>query len=323
MKKSRFKPQELQNVIDFNFDTLPVRPRSPYPEVSGKERAHDPDRPIIKFMSLGSGSSGNSSYIGCSSGGILVDAGVKPDIAIPALEASGVNMKDIKGILLTHDHHDHVRYVYRLLRAHKHLRLFCTNRVLKGMMLRHNLSKRIQDYHVPIYKEIPFKILDFEITAFDVPHDGSDNMGFHISLGNRSISLATDLGMITERAAHYLGQSNYVVLEANYDSDMLRQGRYPEYLKARIRAAHGHMDNVATASYLTSIMRPELKYIFLCHLSQDNNTPEIAYNAVASALTAAGHSVGTDAETLADRNADVILSVLPRFTPTRLFVFRD
>lgn len=323
MKKSRFRPSDLQNVIDFGFTSPEPRHRSPYPQKTDERVNIDPERKLIKFLSFGSGSSGNCSYVGSDEGGMLVDAGINPDSVATTLEANGIAMTDVKGILLTHDHHDHVRYVYKMLRTYRHMHLFCTNRVLKGLMQRHNLSKRIQDYHIAIYKEIPFRILDFEITAFDVPHDGTDNMGFHLSLGEKSIAFATDLGTITTRAAHYLSQANYLILEANYDSDMLRQGTYPEYLKARIRTTYGHLDNADTAAFLAQIMGPQLKYVFLCHLSKDNNTPRIALTTITDALQQKGFTVGSDNETIEDRMADVRVSVLPRFDATRLFVLRE
>lgn len=276
----------------------------------------------LDFISFGSGSSGNCSYIGAGKGGILIDAGVKDTYVEETLRQHGISMRDVGGILLTHDHSDHVRYVYTLLRANKHMRLFCTNRVLTGILRRHSISKRIKEYHTPIFKEIPFRIFDFEITAFEVPHDGSDNMGFSVEFDGRHFVLATDLGAVTERARHYMSQANYLMIEANYDLQMLRTGRYPEYLKARIQTASGHLDNTDTAAFLKEIVNPALEYIFLCHLSQDNNTPEKALAAVHSALTEAGVSIGDADGSAESRGRDVQLMALPRFEATRRFVFR-
>lgn len=277
---------------------------------------------LLRYISLGSGSSGNSCYVGTSRGGIIIDAGVKSDVIESSLKANGIDIRKVAGVLLTHDHSDHVRYVYTLLRNNKHLRLFCTNRVLTGILRRHSISKRIKDYHQPIFKEIPFKLFDLEITAFEVPHDGSDNMGFSIEFDDRRFVLATDLGAVTERARHYMSRANYLVIEANYDLHMLLTGRYPDYLKARIQTESGHLDNLQTAAFLKEIINPKLRYIFLCHLSQDNNTPQKALSAVRDALTSAGKKVGNALETIDDRDADVQLLALPRFETTRLFVFR-
>ena len=253
---------------------------------------------------------------------MLIDACVKTDEVVKMLSSNGISMNAVKALLLTHDHSDHVRYAYNLLRNHKHIRLFCTNRVLGGILRRHSISKRIKDYHHPIFKEIPFKICEFEITAFEVPHDGTDNMGFSLEFDNRRFVLATDLGAVTDRARHYMSRANYLVIEANYDLQMLKFGRYPEYLKARIQTENGHMDNEATGAFLKEIINPDLRYIFLCHLSQDNNTPTKALKAVRDALESAGKVVGNAEETILDRKADVQLMALPRFDPSRWFVFR-
>lgn len=276
----------------------------------------------LNYISFGSGSSGNSCYIGTSKGGVIIDAGVKTEDMVATLNANGVSMKQVHALLLTHDHSDHVRYAYTLVRNYKHIRLFCTNRVLNGLLRRHNISRRIKEYHTPIFKEIPVKIGELEITAFEVPHDGTDNMGFSIVFRDKRFVLATDLGAITDRARHYMSQANYLVIEANYDLPMLLNGRYPEYLKARIQTQFGHMQNEHTAAFLAEIINPELRYVFLCHLSQDNNTPAKAVKAVRDTLEQMGKRVGNAAETIFDRHADIQLMALPRFTPTRWFVFR-
>lgn len=284
--------------------------------------AGDTDDDRLYYISLASGSSGNSCYIGSRAGGVIVDAGIRADEIADKLDAAGISMRHVKGLLLTHDHSDHVKFSYNLLRTYRHLSLYCTPRVINGLLRRHSISRRIKEYHTPIFKEIPFRVGDFEITAFEVHHDGSDNMGFSIDFGDRHFVLATDLGEVSDRARFYMSRANYLVIEANYDSEMLRLGRYPEYLKARIRTGNGHLDNVQTAEFLSEIINPELKYIFLCHLSKDNNTPALALSTVADALRAKGITVGRAEETISDRKADVQLMALPRFDATRKFTFR-
>lgn len=274
------------------------------------------------YISFGSGSSGNSCYIGNHKAGLLIDAGVKPEFIEQTLGRYGISMSSVRGVLLTHDHSDHTRFVYSLLRAFRHLRLFCTNRVMQGLLRRHNLSKRVKDYHIPIYKEIPFKLAEFEITAFDVPHDGTDNMGFFLTYMERNFAVATDLGAVTERAEHYMSQAHFLMIESNYDLHMLLHGNYPEYLKARIQLDNGHLDNTATAAFLRRIAGPQLRYVFLCHLSKDNNTPQIALDVNRRALEEAGFRVGGADNTVADREADIRLIALPRFEATRRFILR-
>ena len=274
------------------------------------------------YISFGSGSSGNCCYLGTRNAGILIDAGILTETVVDTLKENGIKMENIVGICLTHDHGDHVKYAYNIVRKHKHMKVYCTNRVVNGMLRKHNISKRIKDYHSPIFKEIPFKLGDFEITAFDVPHDGDDNMGFFVRHGDKNFVVATDLGAISERARHYISQAHYLMIEANYDKEMLIKGTYPDYLKRRIQTDRGHMDNAETAAFLSEIYTPQLKYIFLCHLSNDNNTPEIALNTISKALKDRGLTIGTAQETIEDRKADVQLMALPRLEPTRWFVFK-
>lgn len=276
----------------------------------------------LYYISFGSGSSGNSCYIGTRRGGVVVDAGVKPEVIAEALGRAGIGMEKVKGVLLTHDHTDHSKYVYTLLRTNKHLRLYCTNRVLNALLRRHNISRRVKDYHEAIYKEFEFKIGELTITAFDVPHDAADNSGFHIQAGDRHFVIATDMGAVTERADHYMRMANYLVIESNYDSDMLARGPYPEYLKARIRTDHGHLDNADCAAFLGDAASTHLSHIFLCHLSKDNNTPQKALEAIRGALQSKGWSVGRGEETPEDVECDLQLTALPRFDATRLYVLR-
>lgn len=323
-RKISFEGQMTLPFDEWEDEPKPVR-RNVYASAEIKQPKKSPTNTadkLLYYISLGSGSSGNCCYLGTKNGGILIDAGVKAEEVESMLKANGIDIKNVKAVMLTHDHSDHVKYVYNLVRNHKHIRVFCTNRVIAGIMRRHSISKRLKDYHTPIFKEIPFKICDFEITAFEVPHDGSDNMGFSINFDHRNFVLATDLGAVTERARHYMSNANYLVIEANYDLNMLKMGRYPEYLKARIQTEIGHMDNTHTAAFLKEIINPQLSHIFLCHLSQDNNTPQKALAAVRDALEEAGKKVGNAKNSLEDRKADVQLMALPRFEPTRLFVFR-
>ena len=276
----------------------------------------------IFYQSFGSGSSGNSCYLGTVNSGLLIDAGVREDAVEMHLNSNGVKIDKVKGILLTHDHADHIKYVYKFLRNHKGISLFCTNRVMNGILRHNNVSRRIKDYHVPIFKEIPFKVGDFEVTAFEVSHDGTDNMGFSLSFGGRNFVLATDMGMVTPRARHYISEARYLVVESNYDLQMLTNGPYPEYLQARIKTEKGHLDNTETASLIKDIYNKELRYIFLCHLSKENNTAAIARKVIKDALESLGLKVGEGDDSLDDRKSDVSLMVLPRLEPTRWFVFR-
>lgn len=278
---------------------------------------------IVKFMSFGSGSSGNCSYVGDNTGGFLIDAGVDLDIVRDGLKANGLSFDKIKGICLTHDHSDHVRFVYALVRKNPGIGVYCTPKTLSGILRRHSVSRRLKDYHRPIYKEFAFKIGNFEITAFDVSHDGTDNSGFFIRNGENTMAIATDLGHISDRVDYYMRQARCIVIESNYDATMLANGTYPMHLKARIAADNGHLDNAEAARFLAEIITPKLSHIFLCHVSKDNNTPELALQAVTQGLIGAGiTAVGDASESIEARSCPVQLMVLPRYDVTRLFTFR-
>ena len=296
-----------------NAIVQPVAPKVDAGEVSDSR---------VFYRSFGSGSSGNCCYVGTASGGLLIDAGIREDAVESLLKSDGIGMHMIKGILLTHDHHDHIKYVYKFLRNYKGISLFCTNRVMNGIMRHHNVSRRLKDFHVPIFKEIPFTVGDFEVTAFETSHDGTDNMGFSLQYGGRRFVLATDMGEVTPRAHFYISKANYLVVESNYDLQMLMEGRYPEHLKARIVTPKGHMDNDQTASLLKELWNKDMRYIFLCHLSAENNTPSKALIASMEALRSRGLTIGNGDGSIADRAADVSIMALPRLEPSRLFIFR-
>ena len=228
----------------------------------------------LQFLSLASGSSGNCYYLGNEEYGILIDAGKGVRTIKKVLKEYGIPFEKIVALCITHDHADHIKAAGTLGEKYG-IPIYTTEAIKNGMNRNYCMVDKIYSAHRPIVKEIPFKIKDFTITAFEVPHDGSDNVGFFISYGNLYFAFATDLGHITPTADKYLRQANYLVIESNYDEAMLRNGSYPLHLQRRILADSGHMDNARTAEYLARIYTPALRNIFLCHLSGDNNHPEL------------------------------------------------
>ena len=274
----------------------------------------------VQFVSFGSGSSGNCAYLGTENSGVLIDAGVDPAHVYHDLQANGISINKVKGIILTHDHADHIRYAYKLVRENKHLRIYCTPRLMGGLLRHHNVSRNIKNYQVSIFKEIPFFLAGMKFTAFETSHDAIDNMGFSIEIGDNTFVIATDMGIITERASHYMRQANFLMIESNYDLKMLDNGRYPEYLKARVRGEKGHLDNMVAAQFVADNYHENLKWVFLCHLSNDNNTPEIAVNAMSAALQKRGVTVGDGTNSVDSRYKDVQVYALPRYDTSLWFV---
>ena len=289
------------------------------------------------FISFGSGSSGNCAYLGTPRGGILIDAGIREpvkyhrkkknperqdaltlDQAFAVLQRNGISPSMVKGILLTHAHQDHMRCLYPAVSA-CHCSVYCTMGVMSQMLQRCRISSRIRDHHVPIFKEIPFRILDMEITAFETSHDVK-SVGFSIEYEGERFVVATDMGIITPRAAHYMSSANYLMIECNYDLEMLINGTYTQMLKERVMGEKGHLDNAVASQFVADNYHDGLQYVFLYHLSKDNNTEELALTAMRQALEQRGLSVGDGSYDISQRDRDVQIYALPRYISSSWFV---
>lgn len=316
---SLFGREEFDDSADIGV-TLPPAPADDRPSDS-LELSDEYSRPLrqLRFISFGSGSSGNCAYVGTAESGLLIDAGVDNKFVTAELERNGIDIATIRGIILTHDHGDHVRYAYTLLRRNPSWRIFATPRTMEGILRRHNISRRIRDYHSPIYKEHEYHFDGFTVVPFETSHDGTDNVGFSFTSGKTCFVLATDTGYITERADYYLRQATAIMIESNYDDHMLTTGRYREHLKARIRSEIGHMDNSETARYITRIYTPALRHLLLCHLSQDNNTPETAMATMLNALRTIGINPAHSSAQIPE--GTIYVAALPRYESSELFVF--
>jgi phosphoribosyl 1,2-cyclic phosphodiesterase len=268
------------------------------------------NKPKYKLISLSSGSSGNCYYLGTSQYGILIDAGIGMRTIKKNLRDYGVAMETIIAVLITHDHGDHIKSVGSL-GGKLNIPVYATETVHAGIERSKYLETNLYGAKRIIEKEKSFSIKDFEITAFDVPHDTIENVGYQIKIEEKTLVLITDVGRITSTITEYASTANHLIIEANYDEEMLRNGRYPHHLKQRIASGMGHLSNRLTGELLTSVYHDNLDEVWLCHLSQDNNHPELAYKTVEFALTAQGIKVGKD----------LILKTLSRGKPSGLKEF--
>ena len=246
---------------------------------------------IYKFFSMGSGSSGNCYYLGTREYGILIDAGVGIRTVKKALREYGVSFDKIKAVLITHDHTDHVKTV-GCFGDKFNIPIYTTDTIHEGIQRNRIVQANLYQTKRIIEKDVPFTIGEFSVTAFQVPHDSIDNIGYHIEFEGQSFVLITDIGCITDKVREYACRANHLVIEANYDEYMLQNGRYPYYLKQRIGNGMGHLSNRLSAEFIASIYNERMQNIWLCHLSQDNNRPEIAFSAVEEALKSKGCKVG-------------------------------
>ena len=260
----------------------------------------------VRFISLASGSSGNCYYLGTDTYGILIDAGIGIRTVKKTLKDFNILMESIRAVFVTHD----IKAVGHLGEK-MNIPVYTTARIHEGINRSYCMTEKLSTSVRYLEKQVPMMLEDFRIESFEVPHDGTDNVGYCIEIDGKVFSFLTDLGEITPTAADYISKANYLILEANYDEEMLKMGPYPQYLKERIMSRTGHMSNSATAEFLAENITEHLRYIWLCHLSKDNNHPELAYKTVEWKLKNKGVIVGKDVQLLA----------LKRNTPSELYVF--
>jgi phosphoribosyl 1,2-cyclic phosphodiesterase len=188
--------------------------------------------------------------------------------------------------------------------------VYTTNKVHNGIDRNYCVRKKIPSGCMKVIeKDVTFQLGEFNITPFEVPHDSSDNVGYKIVCGDVTFVLMTDIGHITEDMRQYISEANYLVIEANHDEEMLANGPYPEHLKVRIAGPNGHLSNSACGNALAEYATPELKHVWLCHLSEENNHPVLAQKTIETTLKAHGIIAG----------ADFKLEVLKRKIPSEIF----
>jgi len=266
----------------------------------------------LKFMSLASGSSGNCYYVGTDNYGILLDAGVSVRFLRKVLKENGIGLEQIMAVFITHDHADHIRSVGSLGEKYG-IPVYATEKVHTGINNSVMHDEKLYTSRRIIEKEIAIPVKDLKITAFDVPHDSNECVGYMVSYKQHKLVLATDVGHIDEKVAEYIRIANHLIVEANYDREMLVHGKYPPFLKARISNGNGHLCNSETAEFLAANFDLHLKNIWLCHLSKDNNHPELAYKTVEIAMQQYGIRIGKD----------VNLVALKRTTPSEMFILDE
>ena len=266
---------------------------------------------MFKFISLGSGSCGNCYYLNYDGYGLLIDLGLSIRNFKKLFSDYGQAIAQIKAILITHDHTDHVKAVGALSRDFR-IPVYTSQLVHDSIMHNHFVSKKIPlDLQHCIKRAEPFELGPFTITSFGVPHDSADNNGYIIRTpNNKCFVLLTDVGRFTDEMPAIIHQATHLVIESNYDAAMLPAGHYPLRLQNRISGGNGHISNAETATFLAQhIDRERIERIWLCHLSAENNRPSVAYEKCADVLTQSGFVLEGD-------NRDFLLEVLPRRTPT-------
>jgi phosphoribosyl 1,2-cyclic phosphodiesterase len=237
----------------------------------------------MRFIPLGSGSRGNATLVESGSTKLLVDAGLSARALGNRLDAVDVAAGEIDFILLSHDHGDHVRGAERFSRTHG-VPVVCSIQTLEAMDRSHQHFAS----WAPLSENGPMTLGDCEVESFPVPHDAARPVGFLINGEGLRIGMATDLGYASTLVLERLRGCHLVMIESNHDAEMLWNGPYPWHLKQRVAGRTGHLSNDDAASLLRDVVDDSCLAVVLAHLSEQNNTPELARGAAARALAEAG-----------------------------------
>lgn len=240
----------------------------------------------VEVCVLASGSSGNCTLVRSGDSALLIDAGISGKEIFRRAGALGISPSMVVGICVSHEHSDHVSGIGRIHQQHA-IPVY-TNRGTSEAMAR---QQELRDIAFRIFSTgQAFDVGPFTIEPFSVPHDAYEPVGFIISTAGCRIGVVTDMGMSTTLIRERLKSCRAVVVEANHDEQLLRNAKRPEFLKQRILGRQGHLSNRAATDLLTEIAGPHLEAVFLAHLSEDCNKPEVAMHLVRTGLNRAGHS---------------------------------
>lgn len=241
---------------------------------------------MAKFFPMCSSSSGNCTYIGDASGGLLVDAGISFKRICEMLQENGIELSKIKAVLVTHEHGDHVKGLKTFLKKTK-VPLIASRDTVYALEFHKIIDDNTDRVYIDDFSE--YEVESFKIERFPTSHDCVGSSGYTVKLSEElRVAVCTDLGIVTEEVKSALSGSDLVMLESNHDPVMLRLGPYPPELKIRVGGEKGHLANAVAASLIAELYKNGTRRFVLAHLSENNNTPEKAESAVRAALVDAG-----------------------------------
>ena len=247
---------------------------------------------MIQFCTLFSGSSGNAVYLSTDCGSILIDCGMSGKQTLEAMQLNHLPPEELKAILITHEHSDHVKGA-GILSRRLHIPIYATEGTWQGMEAA--VGEIPAHHRVVITADESFFLNDMEIMPFSIPHDANDPTGYRIYTPRASVAVATDLGYFSDHVRDAVTGADVVLLESNHDPDMLKQNAfYPAHLKKRILGRKGHLSNESGAAAALELVEYGTKHLLLGHLSSENNTPDLAYRTTLNALQNAGVDVGRE-----------------------------
>lgn len=236
------------------------------------------------MCSIASGSSGNCIYVGSDATHLLIDAGISGKRTEAGLEELGISGRDLDGIFITHEHADHISGLKVLARKYE-IPLYATRGTIDAVKKMKNGGEIDSDLWVEVKEDQRLTLKDLTVYPLRISHDAAQPVAYRIGYGNRRVAVCTDLGEYNDYTVECLKGLDAILLEANHDVNMLQVGPYPYPLKQRILGKRGHLSNENSGRLLSRILHDGMKYISLGHLSQENNLPELAYEAVRMEIT--------------------------------------
>lgn len=232
---------------------------------------------MFKFCNLYSGSSGNCSFVGTDNINILIDCGESQKKISDALESIGKNINKIDAIIVTHEHSDHVKNLGAISKKYN-IPVYANEKTFENMPEQTSL---IDEKNKKVFNtDDHFEIGDLKIYPFHIPHDAAEPCGYNIYNEDKKISIATDIGHMDNNILKKLEESQFLLLESNYEPEILKYAKYPYYLKQRIAGPNGHLSNQEAGLTITKLIYSGVNNIMLGHLSKQTNFPELAYKTV-------------------------------------------
>lgn len=249
----------------------------------------------LKILPLKSSSKGNAILVCSERVKLLIDCGISGKRLEEALRSVEVDPTEISAAVVTHEHSDHTKGLGIFSRKYS-VPIFANLGTWNAM--RPSLGKLDDDNIRIISEDTPFCIDDISITAFEISHDAAAPVGYVFETEHCRAAVATDMGFVSRETISHLSRCREVLIEANYDPNMLDMGRYPFELKQRIKSDRGHLANDDAAYLAETLVKSGTRRVILGHLSEENNLPQLAYHTVKNALSDAGVKIGCDAELL-------------------------
>mgnify|MGYP000897819447 CR=1 FL=1 len=245
----------------------------------------------VKFSSLASGSSGNCHFISNGRENLLVDAGLSGKRIQQKLEERGFDPQTLTGILISHEHNDHILGAGILSRRFD-VPIYANEATWQAM---EDKLGKIKPENRRVFATEEHLVLEgLEVLPYGIPHDAAEPVGFILKNKTTKISIATDLGYIDKGIIDKIQDSDLVILESNHDVDMLKAGSYPYYLKRRILSDVGHLSNEAAGDAIVNLIKKNVKRVLLAHLSKENNFPELAMMTIKNILSNHKINMGKD-----------------------------